>query len=147
MRRRILTEGSFPDQMSRLMLTVERPSTVAASFRLSRRRPWPGEVFGGTPGLVVLGLLPSNYLSWLQFESSTGVRVPNFVPDGLYWACPGLQVEDGVPNWGIPRGSQEVCPGSHRVRLAGRGHLAEPWFFDSRHRGDGQELTTIRLTG
>jgi hypothetical protein len=32
-------------------------------------------------GLLILGLLPSNDLIQLQFEFSTGVRVPTLVPD------------------------------------------------------------------
>jgi hypothetical protein len=64
---------------------------------------------------------------------------------GLNRACPWLQGEDGGPDWGIPRGTQEVSSGDPWLHEAGRGHLAELWFFDHRHRGDGRELTAIRL--
>ena len=40
-------------------------------------------------GSRVLGLLPSNDLIRLQFGSSTGVAVPNFVPDGTQLGLPG----------------------------------------------------------
>ena len=53
-------------------------------------------------GLSILGHLPSNDLVRLQFGSSTGVRVPNLVPDGFDRACRWLQVEDGGPELGNP---------------------------------------------
>jgi len=79
-------------------------------------------------GLSILGLLPPNYLSRLQFEFSRGARVPNFVPDGLNRACRWPQVEDGgLRLERIPPEPQEVCSGGHQLHEAGRGHRSGPW--------------------
>jgi hypothetical protein len=55
-----------------------------------------------------------------------GVRVPNFVPDGLNRACRWPPVEDGGSSWGIPLVPPEVStssPGFTRqavgIRLGG----------------------------
>src|SRR5262245_55191533 len=96
-------------------------------------------------GLSILGHLPSNDLIRLQFDSSTGVRVPNLVPDWLNQACRWPQVEDGGPELRDPTWAPRSLPWRP---LASRGR---PWGFDwegsldCRHRGDGRELTTIRL--
>ena len=90
----------------------------------------------------------SNDLIRMQFESSTGICVPNLVPDG---APSGLQVaagSTGRPPIGEshlgPKKSAQAATGFTRqavgIRLAG-GSL------DQRRLADRRELTTIRLTG
>ncbi len=59
----------------------------------------------------------------------------------------GCRLNTEAPNWGIPRGPQEVSSGGHRLHEAGRGGLTGRGSLDCRHRGDGRELTTIRLAG
>jgi len=102
---------------------------------------------GRNTGLSILGLLPSNCMIRLQFDSSTGVRVPNLVPDGLHQARQWPQVEGGGPDWRIPHGPQEVSSGGHRLHEAGRWGLTGGGSLDCRHRGDGAGVDNDRLGG
>src|SRR5215469_2795490 len=77
-------------------------------------------------GLSIPGLLPSNGLIRLQFESSIGICVPNLVPDEAPSSLPWPHVEDGGPDWGIPPGPQEVCPGGLWLHEAERGERLGP---------------------
>jgi len=74
-----------------------------------------------------------------------GICVPNLVPDGLNQACRWPQVEAGGPDWRIPHGPPEVSSGGHRLHEAARGERLSRGPLDCRHRGEGRELTTIRL--
>jgi len=77
--------------------------------------------------LIGLGLVPSNDLIRLQFESSTGAVCPRC---GGWLNCGGGAAELGEK---IPLGTQEVCSSGRRLRLAGSdcavspelGHLLE----------------------
>ena len=99
---------------------------------------------GRNTGLSILGHLPSNDLIRLQFDSSTGICVPNLVPDGLHQARQWPQVEDGGPDWRIPHGPQEVSSGGHRLHDAGSGIKLGQGSGRPSRRGDRRELTTIR---
>jgi len=70
------------------------------------------------------GLLPSNDLIRLQFESSIGICVPNLVPDGLHQARQWPQVEDGGPELRDPTWAPRSLP---RRPPASRGR---PWGSD-----------------
>jgi len=96
-------------------------------------------------GLSILGLLPSNDLIRLQFESSIGICVPNLVPDGAPSSLLWPQVEAGglelrSPTW-APR-SLFWRPPASRGRPWGK---VEPGASRLPPSGDGRELTTIRL--
>ena len=70
-------------------ISIPSPQTA---FRVDTVAHRSGE--GNAISLLVLGPRLSNNLIRIQFESSTGARVPNLVPDR---ACRWLQVEHGGP--------------------------------------------------
>jgi hypothetical protein len=76
-----------------------------------------------------------------------GVRVPNFVPDGLNRACRWPPVEDGGSSRGNPTCAPRSLNQQPRLHKAGRGHPAGRGFLDQRRRADRRELTAIRLAG
>ena len=59
-------------------------------------------------GLLILGLVPSNYLIRIQIESSTAICVPKREPDGVQPARRWLQVEDGGPKLENPTWAQRT---------------------------------------